>query len=87
MFVRNIYTVSEPRIPHSEQSPTSKPEITDFNVLFGGYFTLLYHAQLNEELHSREGQRGIFGDHIFKGPKSTIALSYTQCVSEYLFPS
>jgi hypothetical protein len=86
MFVRNIYTVSEPRMPHSEQSLTSKPEMTNLNVLFGCYFTVLYHTQLNEELHSREGQRGIFGDHIFESPKSTIALSYTQCVSEYLFP-
>ena len=87
MFVRNIYTASEPRIPHSEQSPTSNPEMTDLNVLLGGYFTMLYHAQLNEVLHSREGQRGIFRDHIFEGPKSTIALSYTQSVSKYMFPS
>jgi hypothetical protein len=87
MFVRNIYTVSESRIPHSEQSSTCKPEMTDLNVLFGGYFTMLYHAQLNEVLHSREGQRGIFCEHIFEGPKSTIALNYTQSVSEYLLPS
>jgi len=43
---------------------------------------MLYHAQMNEVLHSREGQGGMFGDHVFEGPKSTLALSYTQRVSE-----
>jgi len=55
--------------------------------LFWGCFTMLYHAQMNEMLHSRECQRGMFGDHVFEGPKSTLAQSDTQCVSEYLPPA
>jgi hypothetical protein len=36
--------------------------------LFWGYFTMLYHAQMNEMPQSREGQRGVFGDYVFEGP-------------------
>jgi len=83
---KNIYSMSEPRIPHSEKSPTSKPEKTFVCTCFGVFYNAVSCTK-NEVLHSREGQRGMFGDHVFEGPKSTLALSYTQLVSEYLLPS
>jgi hypothetical protein len=77
--------VSEHRISHAEKSPTSKPEMISVRTCFGLFYSDI--SYINEVLHSREGQRGMFGDHVFEGPKSTLALSYIQCVSEYLLPS